>query len=282
MRSTEVYNMLAHTSMLTSREQSPNPSLCLQNKVWNSWGRGWEKERREVEAKHIPAAERCLWSVERKTKLGTYHVSVDRPAPMSCWTTRRGTSRERSEEKKLNGMSLEAEGTFCSAVGLWRDKCSEEDESPPCDRCLSSVMPRDVCYCRNPSLKHVPADWTSVPRSYFARRSNDGSPTGGAGEGSATLQQSSRAENADDRGATMCWRNCTRRVVEGESKDFYISLVVVLFKLMKFQDCLHLWAVRVCGPSIMLFSLCGSLLVLVSVCLLYHFSEECCCAAGFH
>lgn len=50
MRSTEVYNILhtlARTSMLTSQEQSPIPSPCLQNKVWNSWGRerGEEEER---------------------------------------------------------------------------------------------------------------------------------------------------------------------------------------------------------------------------------------------
>lgn len=169
MRSTEgLQHAGPHFHVNISGAESKSKSVSPKQSLEQLRQRERKKRR---EAKHIPAVERRLWSVERRTKLGTYPVSVDRPAPMSCWTTRRGASRERSEEKKLNRTSLEAEEAFCSAVGLWRDKRSEEDESPPCDRCLGSVMPRNVCYCRNPSLKHVPADWTSLPRSHFAWRS---------------------------------------------------------------------------------------------------------------
>lgn len=173
MRSTEVYNMLAHTSMLTSREQSPNPSPCLQNKVWCSWEAEGEKESRE-ERRNVSQLQNVASGQRRerqKLELITSALTGLRRCPAGQPGEDDKTSRERSEEKKLNGMSLEAVGTFYSAVGLWRDKRSEEVESPPCDRCLSFV-PRDVYYCRDPSLKRVPAaDWTPLPRSGLARRS---------------------------------------------------------------------------------------------------------------
>lgn len=226
----------------------------------------------------MPAAERCLWSTERKTKLGTYHVSVDRPAPMSCM---------------LDNPERDVKGAF-------RGEEAQRDKPWGRGNLLLHSQPR-----RRMKVHHVIAAWAASNASWrlllsqsqfeacpsrlnltstliFCQTLSDGSPTGGAGEGSAALQPSRRAENGDDRGATMCWWNKTRGVFEGECNDFYISLVVVLLKLIKFQDCLHLWPVRVCGPTIIVLSSCGSLLVLVSVCLLYHFSEESCCGAGFH
>lgn len=61
-------------------------------------------------------------------------------------------------------------------------------------------MPRDVCYCRNQSLRHVPADRASFVRWYFA------TPAMTARRVVVPSKVLPRyAEDGDNRGACICW-----------------------------------------------------------------------------